>query len=49
MANKLESIPTVLGNMRTGLVDQGFTSDQAFWLIQDLIRKGDSPEALLSE
>lgn len=38
MANKKESIATDLGALRTGLVEEGFTADQAFWIIQDLIR-----------
>jgi hypothetical protein len=38
MANKVESIPTELGALRAGLVEQGYTADQAFWLVQDLIR-----------
>jgi hypothetical protein len=47
MANKVESIPTALGSLRRGLMDEGFTSDQAFWIVQDLIRKGESPVALV--
>lgn len=41
MAKTLESIPTALGKLRKGLIDEGYTSDQAFWIVQDLIRRGD--------
>lgn len=48
MANKVESIPSALGKLRKELVDQGlYTSDQAFWIVQDLIRKGDSVNTAL--
>jgi hypothetical protein len=47
MANKVESIPTALGKLRKGLMAEGYTSDQAFWIVQDLIRKGDGPGALV--
>lgn len=49
MANKVESIPTALGKMRKGLMDEGYTADQAFWLVQDLIRRADAPKALVGE
>lgn len=42
MANKVETIPAVLGKLRKGLIDQGYTSDQAFWIVQDLIRSAPS-------
>lgn len=38
MANKVESIPSVLGKLRKGLMEEGYTADQAFWIVQDLIR-----------
>jgi hypothetical protein len=38
MATQVGSIPTVLGTLRKGLIDEGYTSDQAFWIVQDLIR-----------
>ena len=47
MANKVEHIPTTLGRMRKGLVDEGFTEDQAFWIVQDLIRRSDAPKELV--
>lgn len=40
MAKRVETIPTALGNVRKGLVEQGYTEDQAFWLVQDLVRGG---------
>lgn len=43
MATKVESIPTVLGELRKGLIDEGYTTDQAFWLVQDLIRTNNVP------
>jgi hypothetical protein len=49
MAKKVESIPTVLGELRKGLIDQGYTTDQAFWIVQDLIRNGNSPTALIED
>ena len=49
MANKVESIPTALGKLRKGLVNEGFTEDQAFWVIQDLIRKSASPTELVED
>jgi hypothetical protein len=49
MANKVESIPTALGRLRKGLIDEGYTADQAFWIVQDLIRKGDSVTALIED
>lgn len=49
MANKVESIPTALGKLRKALVDEGYTADQAFWIVQDLIRKGDSVTALVAD
>jgi hypothetical protein len=49
MAKKVESIPRSLGQLRKGLTEAGFTSDQAFWIIQDLIRKGATPTALVVE
>lgn len=42
MANKVESIASTLGELRKQLVDQGYNEDQAFWLVQDLIRRSDS-------
>lgn len=47
MANTLESIPTALGKMRKGLIDEGFTAEQAFQIVLDLIRRGESPTALV--
>lgn len=47
MATKVESIPTVLGKLRKGLMDEGYTADQAFWIVQDLIRNGNTPTALV--
>ena len=49
MANKVESIPPALGKLRKGLVNEGYTEDQAFWIVQDLIRKSDSPTALVED
>ncbi|WP_294567558.1 hypothetical protein [uncultured Arthrobacter sp.] len=49
MANKVESIPTALGKLRKGLMDEGYTQDQAFWLVQDLVRKAESPTALVED
>lgn len=49
MAKKVESIPTALGEVRKGLIEQGFTSDQAFWLVQDLIRTNNAPAALIED
>lgn len=43
MANKVESITTTLGKLRKGLIEQGYTQDQAFWIVQDLIRRADTP------
>ena len=47
MANNWESIPAALSKVRQGLIDGGFTSDQAFWLTQDLVRRADAPKALV--
>lgn len=49
MANKVESIPSALGQLRTGLIREGYTPDQAFWIVQDLIRKANSPTALVED
>lgn len=49
MANKVESIPTALGKVRKGLVDEGFTEDQAFWIVQDLIRRADAAGELVGK
>jgi len=46
MAKKVESIPTALGKVRKGLMDQGYAEDQAFWIVQDLIRCGHLPALL---
>lgn len=46
VAKNWESIPSALGKMRKGLVAEGFTGDQAFWLVQDLLRRADAPAAL---
>jgi hypothetical protein len=46
MATNWESIPGALGKVRKGLIDEGFTQDQAFWLVQDLVRRADAPSAL---
>lgn len=47
MANTLESIPTALGKLRKGLIDEGYTPDQAYQIALDLIRRGDTPTALV--
>lgn len=49
MANKVESIPATLGKLRKGLIDEGYTADQAFWIVQDLIRKSATPTALVED
>lgn len=49
MPKQLESIPTHLGSLRKGLIDQGFKEDQAFQIVLDLIRRGDSPKALFDD
>lgn len=48
MSNNTETIPEVLGELRKKLIDKGFKEDQAFQIILDLIRRGDSPQSLLS-
>ncbi len=47
MANKVESIPSTLGKLRKDLIGEGYSEDQAFWIVQDLIRKAESPTALV--
>lgn len=49
MANKVESIPTALGKLRKALVAEGYSEDQAFWIVQDLIRKSDSVTDLVAD
>jgi hypothetical protein len=49
MANKLETVATALGKLRKALIAEGYTADQAFWIAQDLIRKGASPTALVDD
>jgi hypothetical protein len=49
MANTPEPISVVLGNLRTGLIDQGYTQEQAFQIVLDLIRRGDSPLSLVDQ
>lgn len=47
MANTLESIPTALGKLRKGLIKEGYDPVQAFQIVLDLIRRGDSPSSLV--
>ena len=49
MANTLESIPTALGRLRKGLIDKGFSDQEAFQIVIDLIRRGDTPTSLLDD
>lgn len=49
MANTLESIPTALSKLRTGLIEGGYTADQAFQITLDLIRRGDTPTSLIED
>jgi len=46
MSNQLESIPKHLGTLRKGLISEGYPEDQAFQIVLDLIRRGDSPKSL---
>lgn len=46
MPTTLESIPEKIGELRKGLMAQGFKDEQAFQIVLDLIRRGDSPRAL---
>ena len=46
MSNQLESIPSHLGTLRKKLIEEGYSEDQAFQIVLDLIRRGDSPRAL---
>jgi hypothetical protein len=46
MPLKLESIPEQLGTLRKGLIAKGFEEKEAFQIVLDLIRRGDSPHAL---
>lgn len=39
MPNNTDTIPTRLGTLRKGLVDQGFSEDQAYQIVLDLIRR----------
>lgn len=47
MTNQLESIPTKLGALRKSLIAEGYTSDQAFQIALDLIRRGEDFPAVL--
>lgn len=47
MANTLESIPPALGKLRKGMIAEGFTEDQAYQIVLDLIRRGDAPTSLV--
>lgn len=49
MANTLETIPDALGELREGLIAKGFKEDQAFQIVLDLIRRGDSPKSLFEK
>lgn len=41
MLAQTESIAIALGALRTELMEQGYTQDQAFAIVQDLIHRGD--------
>jgi 23S rRNA G2069 N7-methylase RlmK/C1962 C5-methylase RlmI len=43
-AKKVDAMTTMLGTLRKNLTEQGFTADQAFWLVQDLIRTNQVPD-----
>lgn len=49
MANTLESIPASLGKLRKNLMTEGYTSQEAFQIALDLIRRGSDVPAIFSD
>ena len=49
MPTNLESIPKTLGTLRKKLIEEGYSPEQAFQIVLDLIRRGDSPRSLLED
>jgi hypothetical protein len=47
MTTTIENIPKTLGTLLSDLEKEGFEHHEAYQIILDLIRRGDSPQSLL--
>lgn len=49
MTTNTENISKRLGELRKGLIDEGFTEDMACQIVLDLIRRGPESVAILTD